>query len=34
MEWKIEHKPSYSLLKVFLEPRESVTAEAGAMVMM
>jgi len=34
LEWKVEHKPSYSLLKVSLEPGESVTAEAGAMVMM
>lgn len=34
VEWKIEHKPSYSLLKVYLEPRETITAEAGAMVMM
>ncbi|RLE99325.1 MAG: TIGR00266 family protein [Thermoprotei archaeon] len=33
MEWRVEHKPSYSLLKVFLKPGESVTAEAGAMVL-
>ncbi len=34
MKWLIEHRPSYSLLKVFLEPGESVTAEAGAMMLM
>ncbi len=34
MKWSIEHRPSYSLLKVYLEPGESVTAEAGAMALM
>jgi len=33
MEWKVEYSPSYSILKVFLNPRESVTAEAGAYVL-
>lgn len=33
MEWKVEHRPAYSLLKVKLNPGESVTSEAGAMVM-
>ena len=33
MKWHIEFKPSYSLLKVTLEPGESVTAEPGAMVL-
>ncbi len=34
MEWRVEHRPSYSLLKVVLEPGESLTAEADAMVLM
>ncbi len=34
MRWVIEHRSAYSLLKVFLEPGESVTAEAGAMMLM
>ena len=33
MEWKVEYSPSYSILKVFLRPGESVTAEAGAYVL-
>ncbi|RLE57464.1 MAG: TIGR00266 family protein [Thermoprotei archaeon] len=33
MEWCVECKPAYSLLKVYLEPSECVTAEAGAMVL-
>jgi len=33
LEWHVEFKPSYSLLKVRLEPGESVTAEPGAMVL-
>ena len=33
MNWKVDHRPSYSLLKVYLEPGESITSEAGAMVM-
>ncbi len=33
MKWCVECKPAYSLLKVRLEPSESVTAEAGAMVL-
>jgi len=34
MQWTITCKPSYSLLKVVLDPGESVTAEPGAMVYM
>ena len=34
MEWNIVSKPSYSLLKMVLEPGESVTAEPGALVYM
>jgi len=30
MKWKVDYSPSYSILKVFLEPGEAVTAEAGA----
>lgn len=33
MKWEVEFRPSYSLLKVRLEPGESVTAEPGAMVL-
>lgn len=33
MEWKIDFSPSYSLLKVKLLPGESITAEAGAMLL-
>ncbi len=33
MKWEVEFKPSYSILKVYLEPGESVTAEPGAMVL-
>ena len=32
MEWKVEYRPAYSLLKVKLYPGEAVTSEAGAMV--
>lgn len=34
MKWEIVSKPSYSLLKIVLEPGESITAEPGAMVYM
>ncbi len=34
MEFKIEQKPSYSVLKVKLEKGEEVSAEPGAMVLM
>jgi len=34
MRWRVEYSPTYSLLKVELNPGESVTAEAGAMVLM
>ncbi|NPA99378.1 MAG: TIGR00266 family protein [Crenarchaeota archaeon] len=34
MKWNVTCKPSYSLLKVELEPGENVTAEPGAMVYM
>jgi len=34
MEWSIEVKPSYSILKVKLKPGEAVYAEPGAMVYM
>ena len=34
MKWNVTCKPSYSLLKVGLEPGETVTAEPGAMVYM
>jgi len=34
MQWDIICKPSYSLLKVVLDPGESITAEPGAMVYM
>jgi len=34
MEWTVEYRPAYSLLRVKLNPGESVTAEAGAMVLM
>ncbi len=34
MEWRVDHRPSYGLLKVKLDPGESVTAEPGAMVFM
>lgn len=33
MEWKVHHRPAYSLLKVQLSPSESITSEAGAMVL-
>ncbi|NPA97359.1 MAG: TIGR00266 family protein [Crenarchaeota archaeon] len=33
MEWRIEDRPSYSVLKVYLSPGESVTAQAGAMLL-
>ncbi len=33
LKWEVSQKPSYSLLKVYLDPGESVTAEPGAMVM-
>ncbi|RLF04384.1 MAG: TIGR00266 family protein [Thermoprotei archaeon] len=33
MEWKAEHGPAYTLLKVWLEPGEAVVAEPGAMVL-
>ncbi len=33
-EWEIEAKPAYSVLKVKLSPGESVTSEAGAMMLM
>ncbi|MFA4668050.1 TIGR00266 family protein [Pyrococcus kukulkanii] len=34
MEYKIEHRPSFSLLEIQLGPGEAVQAEAGAMVYM
>ncbi len=34
VEWSIEQRPSYSVLKVRLSPGESVTSEAGAMMLM
>lgn len=34
MEWRIDLRPSYALLKVSLMPGESITAEPGAMVLM
>ncbi len=34
MKWNVTCKPSYSLLKVELEPGETVTTEPGAMVYM
>ena len=34
MEWRIDSKPSYSILKVKLNPGERVYAEPGAMVFM
>ena len=34
MKWDVTCKPSYSLLKVELEPGEAITAEPGAMVYM
>lgn len=33
MEWEVTNRPSYSLLKISLEPNEEVTAEPGAMVL-
>ena len=33
MKWRVDFGPAYSLLKVYLEPGEDVTSEAGAMVM-
>ena len=33
MEWRTEQGPAYALLKVWLEPGESVVAEPGAMVL-
>jgi len=32
MKWKVDFKPAYSILKVNLNPGESVTSEAGAFV--
>ncbi len=34
MEWFVEQRPAYSILKIILDPGESVTAEAGAMMLM
>lgn len=34
MKWRIDARPSYSILKVMLEPGEEVHAEPGAMVYM
>lgn len=34
MKWEIRNRPSYSILRVVLEPGEEVTAEPGAMVYM
>lgn len=34
MRWEVSHRPSYSLLKVQLQPGEEIGAEPGAMVMM
>jgi uncharacterized protein (TIGR00266 family) len=34
MDYEIKYKPSYSMLVVKLEPKESITAEAGAMTYM
>lgn len=33
MRWSVEQRPSYSILKVQLEPGESVTSEAGAFLL-
>ncbi len=33
MKWVVDYRPSYSILKVFLEPGESVTAQSGAMLL-
>mgnify|MGYP000038163796 CR=1 FL=1 len=33
MRWSIEDRPAYSLLKVQLEPGESIVSEAGAMLL-
>jgi len=33
MRYSIEQRPAYPILKVFLEPGESVTSEAGAMLL-
>jgi len=33
MEWSVECKPAYSLLRITLEPGEEVTSEAGAMLL-
>ena len=33
MKWRKEHGPAYTVLKVFLEPGESVTAEPGALML-
>ncbi len=34
MKWEVANKPSYSLLKIWLNQGESITAEPGAMVFM
>lgn len=34
MEWRVDLRPSYSVLKVPLRPGEAVVAEPGAMVLM
>ena len=34
MKYSVEQRPAYSILKVFLEPGESVVSEAGAMLLM
>lgn len=34
MRYEITSRPSYSLLKIYLNPGESVTAEAGSMILM
>ena len=33
MKWSVDNKPCYSILKVYLSPGESVTAQAGAMLL-
>jgi len=34
LKWEVSKGPSYSVLKVYLDPGESVTSEPGAMVLM
>lgn len=32
MEWKVDHSPAYSILKIKLKPNEKIVTEPGAMV--